>query len=55
MDETLTAIIVALLQTRRHIEQSDGVKCFDRGQEYELARLWKEASVRARHVKKELG
>lgn len=49
-DEALLAIQHALIETRRYIEESGGVKCEDREREYELSQLWAQASVKARHA-----
>jgi hypothetical protein len=50
--EAIIAIKMALLETRKHVEQSDGVR--NRDTEYELAELWSDASVKARSLNLEL-
>jgi hypothetical protein len=51
-DEALIAIRHALLETQKHIEISKGR--ISRETEYQIAQLWGEASVKARHASKEL-
>jgi hypothetical protein len=53
-DNALVAMQTALIKTKEYLEESKGEKCFDRGQEYELSRLWAEAAVKARHASSEL-
>lgn len=51
-DDALIAIQKALLETKKYVELSGSVD--DRAKEYELAQLWVEASIKARHASKEL-
>lgn len=54
MDEALLAINNALVESKKYIEIFKRKDNVDREKEYELARLWSEASVKARHASKEL-
>lgn len=54
IDEALVAINSAMLATKKYIEQSGGVKCHDRQLEYELAQMWSNAAIKARHASQEL-
>lgn len=52
-DEALSAIYDALIETKKYVELSGGTQ--DREKEYQLAQMWAAASVKARHVSRELG
>ena len=47
-DDALIAIQKALLETQRHVELSGPER--DRDKEYDLALLWREASIKARRA-----
>ncbi|GAA0853704.1 hypothetical protein [Aliiglaciecola litoralis] len=47
----LNAINDALNETKKYIEFSGGQKCHDREREYQLSRLWDQASVAVLSVK----
>lgn len=53
-DAALHSINRALIETKRYIEESEEVETVDRRQEYQLAQLWSEASVKARHASEDL-
>ena len=53
-DEALLAIQSALVKTKQYTENADFEKCFDRNKEFEIAELWANASVKARHASSEL-
>jgi hypothetical protein len=53
-DEALVAINAAILATKKYIEESGGVKCHDRQKEYELAQIWSDAAIKARHASEDL-
>ena len=42
------------MESKKYIELFERKNNIDREKEYELARLWSEASVKARHASKEL-
>jgi hypothetical protein len=50
--EALIAIKKALLETRRHVELSAGVR--NRDKEFDIAELWSDASVKARSLNLDL-
>lgn len=52
--EALTAIRTAILETKQYEERSNGEKCFDRSAEFELSKLWGEASDKARKANNDL-
>jgi hypothetical protein len=49
IDDALIAIQRALIETQRHVELSGPER--DRDKEYDLALLWREASIKARRAK----
>lgn len=51
-DEALRAIQEALLETKKYIELSAGNE--NREREFDLAKLWADAAVKARHASEEL-
>ncbi len=53
-DAALHAIEQAIIETERYLEKSGGQKCHDREQEFELSKLWSDASIKARHVSSEI-
>jgi hypothetical protein len=53
MDAALLSINDALIETKRYIEETDG-KGADRKREFELSKLWADASVKARHASADL-
>ena len=52
--EALRAIRAAILATKEYEERSNGQKCFDRVAEFELSKMWGEASDKARKANNDL-
>ena len=50
-DAALLAIKTALIESRKYVELSGGC---DREKEYDLAQLWADAAVKARHASQDL-
>ena len=53
-DAAITALSEAINATLKYIEKSGGEKCFDREAEFELAKLWSDAAIKARHISRDL-
>ncbi|TWT17110.1 hypothetical protein FQY83_17375 [Luteimonas marina] len=53
-DAALLAVSEAINATLKYEEESGGQKGFDRAQEYKLSQLWSDASVKVRHISRDL-
>lgn len=53
-DAALSAINVALIETKKYIEESNGQRHFDRAREFQLSKLWADAATKARYASSEL-
>ena len=53
-DAALSAINTALIETKKYIEESTARAAVDRNREFDLAKLWGEAAVKARLANSEM-